>query len=316
MGCCCFCRAPLPLFAWKKGVFSPARSRWGRKAAGKRPTPRGHRSGRRQSRTPAIDPALVWISPVTKERRRNHPGRFHCKAHRPPAAARPGAGLPAGTASPETSSAAEGAALGHLLHRRRWEYDSPGRRRRGPREPPGSTAEHPPRLPPAPARDQRACAAALPRPPPENEVFPAPASNPGSGESREIVGIEWLERQGLDAGSWRQLGTAGRRAPLCRVRPWPGSGPGGLVSEERQRQSFTTVLGVFPGMNLLGIGQWWFAWRWLSGHRCLCREFSDIYIYVCVYVSVCGFSCLGMLLFGGCRQLARAGTVLSRGAEC
>lgn len=144
----------------------------------------------------------------------------------------------------------------------------------------GSTAEHPPRLQPALTGDERAV--------PLLQLGP-----------RQKMRCSWCRRWWLSPSIQIQLrgepsdhgslmaGEAGpgRREPAAAARHGSLQGtaapgetaarlrPCRFISEEGQRQSFTATLGVFRGMNLLGIGQRWFVWFWLSGRRCLCREF-------------------------------------------
>ena len=164
----------------------------------------------------------------------------------------------------------------------------------------GSTPGHPPRMRPAPAGDERAVP--LLRLDPQQKMRCSRCQRRRLSPSIQIqLWGEPSDRGNLmagEAGPGRREPAAARRSSLqgtatpgetaARLRPCR------FISEERQRQSFTAVLGVFRGMNLLGIGQRWFAWLWLSGRRCLCREIfrgRDIYVCMCVYT--CASSCKG-----------------------
>lgn len=189
MGCCCFCRASLPLFAWKKGVFLPRPEPVGKEGGGEAPDPAG-------------TPERAVAEPDTRDRPRagvdiaghkgeekEPPWEVSLKSPSPPGcrpARRRAAGghrisrnkLRCGGSSPGASSAPSALGIRFTGDEAAWSPRATGQHSRASAEAATSSGQGP-----------AGCAAAPPRPPPENEVFPAPASNPGSGESREIVGI-------------------------------------------------------------------------------------------------------------------------------
>lgn len=77
-----------------------------------------------------MDPALVWIPPVTKERRGKgtHPAMFYLKAHLPSCLPPGRVALPEEESClrAESISAAERASLGRLLDHRLWQYEFTG----------------------------------------------------------------------------------------------------------------------------------------------------------------------------------------------